>query len=530
MTKNFRIGIDTSGDRNPRDKHFNAKAMKAMGLDFLCYKYGGVRGKTIKEACAEAVQLAKECEENGLKFYLNVETGNFNEQILSAEGYDWANREDGNHLFKVPDEILEELAKYDSFMGLQYDEMEHSQLTRNLSLTLDNPKCDMVTLGETTGMTFEEADNCVYENAKALVESVVKHGDLKVYSEHVWPVLFHNFARAGITPAYKQMKEHWSNVWAACAMGASLQYNRELFSCVDFWNHNTYPGHSPEEMWGNMLFAYWAGIDAMYIEATHRGIYDIVDGDCDNIVWGKYGEKLLDFSNKYIKENVRDYTFRDYEPATAIIRFDDTEWGQGENHYCTVDDHGTPARLYWIDYLFGSKTLKTSPESEEWIKAWSTITHGNVKENSMSWNYAYPYKGMPHRSFAPAYAPIVYDDTVSKELMQTLRLAFLCGLKISDSTYKAVCELVKENGLTVVTSKRFAPAEFTEKYNGGTAVFADGKGKWVITDNMTGEELKKEIAPLLGNSDEIVYKFKGGKEVIMKISEDGNELTVERNF
>ena len=47
---------------------------------------------------------------------------------------------------------------------------------------------------------------------------------------------------------------------------------------------------------------------------------------------------------------------------------------------------------------------------------------------------------------------------------------------------------------------------------------------------MAGEELKKEIAPLLGNSDEIVYKFKGGKEVIMKISEDGNELTVERNF
>lgn len=529
MTKNFRIGIDTSGDRCPAGKQFNAKAMKAMGLDFLCYKYG-VDGMTVKEVCADALQIADECEENGLKFYLNVEAGNFHENIMSTDGYDWVNREDGNHLFVIPDEILSELAKRECFMGLQYDELEHSHITRNLTLTLNNPKCDMVSLGETTGMTFEEADKCVYEHAKALADSVTKHGNSKIYSEHVWPVLFHNFARAGITPAYKQMKEHWSNVWNACAMGACLQYDKELFSCVDFWNHNTYPGHSPEEMWGNMLFAYWAGVDAMYIEATHRGIYDVIDGDPDKIVWGKYGENLIEFSHKYIHENDRPYTFRDYEPSTAIIRFDDTAWGQGENHYCTVMSRGKPMRLYWIDYLFGSKTLKTSPESEEWMKAWNTITHGNVSEKSMSWNYAYPYHGAPHRSFAPAYAPIVFDDAVSKDLMQTLKLAFLCGLKISDSTLKAVCELVKENGLTVVTSNRFAPAEFAEKYESGTAVFADGNGKWIITDNMASDEVKDEIAPLLGKNDEIVYKFKGGKEVIMKISEDGNEIEVERNF
>lgn len=529
MTKNFRIGIDTSGDRNPPNLHFNAKAMKELGVDFLCYKYG-VEGDSVKEATADAVKLAQECEENGLKFYLNVETGNFHELIKTSDGYDWTNREDGKHLFKIPDEMLAELAKYDSFMGLQYDELEHSQLTRNLTLTLDNPKCDMITLGETTGMTFEEADKCIYDTVKELSESVAKHGGRKTYSEHVWPVLFHNFARAGITPAYKQMKEHWSNVWAACAMGASLQYNQELFSCVDFWNHNTYPGHSAEEMWGNMLFAYWAGIDAMYIEATHRGIYYLEDGDHDKIVLGEHGKKLSEFANKYVHENERPYTFRDYEPSTAIIRFDDTAWGQGENHYCTVMSGGKPVRLYWIDYLFGSKTLKTSPESEEWIRAWNTITHGSVKKNSMSWNYAYPYKGMPHRSFAPVYAPIVYDDTVSKELMQTLKLAFLCGLKISEGTLKAVCELVKENGLTVVTSKRFAPAEFAAKYEGGTVVFADGNGKWIITDDMAGDEVKNEIAPLLGKDNEIVYKFKGGKEVIMKVSEDGNELEIERNF
>lgn len=529
MNKNFLIGIDTSGDSHRPGTHFNAKAAKTMGLDFLCYKYG-IGNKTVEDARKDSMALAKECEENGLKFYLNVETGNFNEKIQNEDGYDWTNREDGNHLFKVPDEMLADLASSPAFMGLQYDELEHSQLTRNLTLTLDNPKCDMVDLGETTGMTLEEADACVYEHAKALADSIAKHGGSKTYSEHVWPVLFHNFARAGITPAYKQMKEHWSNVWSACAMGACLQYDKELFACVDFWNHNTYPGHSPEEMWGNMLYAYWSGADAMYIEATHKGIFTVKNNDYDNIIWGKHGEKLIEFSNKYVKENDRPYTFRDYEPATAIIRFDDTEWGQGENHYCTVMSHGQPSRLYWIDYLFGSKTLHTSPESEEWMKAWSTITHGAVKEKSMSWNYEYPYRGTPHKSFAPAYAPIVFDDTVGKDLLKTLRLAFLCGVKISASTLEAVGELVRENGLTVVTSVRFAPKHFAENYTGGTAVFADGTGKWVITDNMAGEELKNEIKPLLGKDDEIVCKFKGGKEVVMKISADGNELDIERNF
>lgn len=178
------------------------------------------------------------------------------------------------------------------------------------------------------------------------------------------------------------------------------------------------------------------------------------------------------FAKKYVPENPRPYTFRDFEPEIAIIRFDDTEWGQGENVYCEVDvntEEGTKKlKLYWKDWLFGAYDLNTSPESEEWIKAWHTITHGMVKKEALSWNSGNYYEGMPHRSFAPVNSPVVFDDNVSGEYLQTVKLVFLCGLFMSENTLADVSSLVKDNGLVVVTSPRFAPERFTAEYTSGT--------------------------------------------------------------
>lgn len=526
MKKQIYIGIDNSGDRCSTGKHMNVAAMKKLGIDFVVNKYH-VESDSVKEELSHVPEYAKEFEDNGFEFILNVETGNWSESLITEDGYDWVTRPDGNHLFMFPAEMLDEFSKSSAFLGVMYDELEHSQITRNISLTLRNPKCDEVSLGETTGLSFEEANRTVFEHSKKLVDSIISHGVHGVYTEHVWPVLFHNFAKAGITPVYKQMKENWSNVWAACAVGAALQYGCELWACLDFWNKNTFPGHSPEELWGNMLFAYWSGTDRFYIESVNRRVYTVENND---IVLHEYGDTIRSFTTEYVPQHQRDYTFRDYEPATAIIRFDDTEWGQGENHYCEVEEKGERIHLYWTDWLFGSKTLKTSPESEEWMKAWNTITHGEVSELSLSWNYEYPYRDKPHRSFAPAYAPVVFDDTVTKDKLGTLRLAFLCGLRISGETLRAVGELVREKGLTVVTSPRFAPEELASKYTDGTFAFDDGKGRWIITDNMASAEVKKELSSLLGKNNEIVYRFKNGRHVIFKIAENGDKLEVERNF
>jgi hypothetical protein len=60
---------------------------------------------------------------------------------------------------------------------------------------------------------------------------------------------------------------------------------------------------------------------------------------------------------------------------------------------------------------------------------------------------------------------------------------------------------------------------------GGTAVVPDGEGRWVITDDMASDEVKAAVAPLLGEPDEMSFRFLGGHTVRFKISEDGNGLS-----
>jgi len=527
-SKNFYLGIDNSGDKCNPDEFFNSDAMKALGVDFVVYHYRGPKG-TIEDEAKRMELLGNSFNDKGLKVIVNVESGNWSLDMASTDGHNWVMQPNKLHLFKFPPEVLKSLNKSPAVWGVLYDELEHSQITRNLTISMRNPGVELVSLAETTGMDFKSADQAVFEGAKSLADECKSLGTQKVFTEHVWPVLFHNFARAGITPVYKQMKENWSNVWAACAMGASLQYNQELWTCIDFWNGNVFPGHSAKELWGNLLFAYWAGLDKAYVESVGNHTYEITDQGLVKLK--ERGEALSRFAKEYLPNNPRPYSFRDYEPEIAIIRFDDTEWGQGKNVFCSVEEKGQKIDLYWKDLLFGAYNLNTSPASEEWIKAWHTITHGMVKKESLSWNAGNYYQDMSHRSFAPVNSPIVFDDKVTIEHLKTVKLAFLCGLFISDQTLTDVGSLVRENGLVVVTSPRFAPKKWSAKYSGGTNEFKDGKGKWIVTDDMASENVKKQVEPLIGKNGEIVYKFRGNKKVTMKISTDGNELDIQKtNF
>lgn len=524
--RNFMIGIDNSGDKCPPGEFLNWSAMEMLGVDFVVYKYRAPKG-TVEEEVKKMENLGKAFQQANLKVIINVETGNWNLEMKTSDGYEWVSQPDNLHLFKFPPAVLKSLGQSEAIWGIQYDELEHSQITRNLTITLKHPGIERVTLVETTGMNFKSADEAVYQSAKALVSECRSYGIQNVFTEHVWPVLFHNFARAGMIPVYKQMKENFSNVWASCAMGACLQYDQELWACLDFWNYNTFPGHSAETLWSNLLFAYWAGVDKAYVESIGNHTYEIIDNDYNHIQLKERGEALSRFAKEYVPNNPRPYTFRDIEPEIAIIRFDDTEWGQSPDTYCSSDYKGERITYRWNDWLFGAYDLNTSAESEEWIKAWHTITHGIVNQSSLSWNAQNFYGEMPYRCFAPANLPVVFDDQVTKKHLKGLHLVFLCGLYMSDHTLKDVSSLVKNDGLVVVTSKRFAPDKYVSKYSSGTEIFKDGKGKWIITDDMASDHLKEIVAPWLGKDDEIVLRFKGNRKIAMKISSDGNNLCVQ---
>lgn len=527
-SRNFMIGIDNSGDKCHPGEFFNRTAMEMLGVDFVIYHLRTPRG-SIEDEVKKMEKLGKDFQQANLNVIVNVECGNWNLNIQTSEGFEWVSQPGNLHLFQFPSAVLKTLNQSEAVWGIQYDELEHSQLTRNLTITLEHPGIERATLVETTGMDFKSADKAVYQSTKKLVNECRNDGTRNIFTEHVWPVLFHNFARAGMIPVYKQMKENWSNVWASCAMGACLQYDKELWACLDFWNYNTFPGHSAETLRSNLLFAYWAGVDKAYVEAVGKHTYEVIDDNMDHIKLKERGEVLSRFAKEYVPNNPRPYTFRDLEPEIAIIRFDDTEWGQGPKTSCSVDYRGGKIEYHWKDRLFGAYNLNTSPESEEWIKAWHTITHGMVKQGSLSWNACNIYGEMPYRCFAPANFPVVFDDQVAKKHLKGLKLVFLCGLYMSNHTLKDVASLVKNDGLVVVTSKRFAPSKFSAHYLSGTKEFNDGKGKWIITDDMASDHVKKLVAHWLGNDNEIVLRFKGDRTITLEISSDGNELNLIEN-
>jgi len=503
----FWFGVDNAGDPDKRLINFNI--LKKLGAQFIVY--GLLNFDSVEEEAQKAKKIMADCEENGVYFLANTDLANWVRTITGADGYNWINDRDECHYFRFPDKVLAAYNSSPYFAGVVYDEAEHHQIDLCWVFE-DGIKIDMPFFSDTNNKSFQEAFDGFVEYGARVADGYHQKGTPYLLVEHVWPVLFHGFAKAGFTPAYKQMKESWSNLWAVIAIGAARQYGRELWTCIDLWHLQDYPGHSPEELKYNMIFSYLIGCDKAYVEnlAYEGSLYSNQNG-VD--VLSEYGEAVAWFTGEYLPNNKRAYTHRDYMPSVAIIRFDDSDNGQHQSDY-------------WKNQLLGSRTLKSSGETREWLKAWHTITHRTVPQQALSWNHQKWYN-FPHRSFAPCNSPIVYDENVGADDLEGLELAFLCGLYMSEATLEAVAGLVKNGGLVVVTSPRFAPAEFAAAYADGTAEFADGRGRWVITDDMACGEVYEAVKPMLGDSGEMAYRF-GGRTIALKISEDGNSFQKSR--
>ncbi len=507
----FYIGVDNAGDILKDGVFHNTKAAEALGYQFMVW-HDTPRG-TLNYEIEKARKITKEFEESNLYLIYNNEISNWVPAVIDADGFDWSNNGDGSHCFRFRQEVLNEYVKSPSFMGVCYDEAEHMQINRSW-VFVDYKKIDLPFLSETTGKTFRDAQDSIIEYGGKLTGEYIASGVPEIYTEHVWPVLFHAFARAGFTPVYKQLKESIAPIWASLAMGAARQYNKPLWTCLDLWYCNDYPGHSPGELKANLEYGYLLGVNRMYVENINYNdslYYETESG----VSLTEYGDVYASFAKNYIKNNPRSYTHSDYTPKTAIIRFDDTFCGQNMEK-----------NSMWKPRLLGAYNLQPNIECFEWLDAWYTITHHKTNRKSISWNHPELHRnGMKYYTFVPCVSPIVYDENVTAENLTTLDLVFLCGLYISSRTLSDVANMVKLRGLTVVTTIKYAPAQFAVKYGGGTDVYEDGLGKWVICESMADTEVYDNIKHLLGNSDEMVYHFKN-KIIRMKITDSGKQMQV----
>lgn len=510
------MGVDDAGDI-PNNPGNLIAPMNELGAKFLVHHYNPPKASASQEEYIK--NLTSTFERHNLRFLINTEIANNTLEFTDDSGWSWFKGPNNTHRFTFRPKVLKLLNDSRSFDGVVYDEAAHMQINQNWILSPDGKKnSDVPFLGNTDGLSFQQADSLVNENARILVDEIKNYKTPYVVTEHVFPVLFHNFARAGMTITYKQLKESWAPIWAALAMGAALQYNTEMWACLDLWfggNFPKFPGHTSEELRNNLLFGYWMGNDRMYVEnINYNGsLYHSEKGKdgTNQIVLSEHGKVYQWFTKKYLPEHPRAYTFRDVKPTIAIIRFDDTDFGIGPNKMWQLTDRP-----------FGSNTLKFGIASDNWMKIWNLLSQGVIPtpENGISW-LSYP-PGTPYKSFAPMNGVVVFDQTVKKKHLETLKLAFLTGLLISPETLSSLEQLVATNGLTVVTTPELAPKTINKKYSGtGTQTINIGTtgGSWVVTDNFLDPTVKTKIQPFLGKADEIRYIF-ASKEVIMRIKEN----------
>lgn len=507
--KNFKIGINTfDGDVLSGDPSFELTAEGGKNLDYAVCHFEP-QSSTVDKACEQANGVAEKFKSYKMDFIANFEFQNFFADTKCPDGYDWANRPDGTHLLNLPEKYVKALCKSGNLLSLMYDELEHCIIHTNKSIEMlykfrktvrAFPLCrtkDAVEQGDFLGSQLRE-----------YVQDLKAKGAPALCGEHAFPVLFHLFAENGITPNFKSQKESFSNIQYAIAAGAAIEYETELSNCVDLWFRMTCPGHSPEEMYHNLVFSYLAGVNRAYVESCHS----FVEENNGVKQLNEYGRLFVKFCKEY-KNRERAYDIQSLSPEVAIIRYDDSFWGQSDP-------------IMWRKWLFGNNKIKPTRKSKEYLRVFNILTHGETGKNGISWSRISPWSLRKHRSFASLNNAVVFDGRVKKEKLESLKLCFLCGHGISKETLEAVASLVKENGLVAVSSERFAPEHIKKQAKGSYCEINDGKGSWLVVKNFSSSRLKTRVKPYIGNKGEIRLKFEN-QTVRLNISENGEAFEIK---
>lgn len=443
------------------------------------------------------------------------------------------------HWKDIPDQTLAFYGRSRLCQGVVMDEGEH---VRQLNWHMYGKKFGIAPWAKVDGLSLKEAYARTLEGLGKTRE-VYKSFGLDTLVTCVWPVMLHTIARAQIGVACKVMGLSYAPVSAAIALGAAHQYNTRFWICLEMWSQcsgNALPGHSPEEFRSNLLFAYWMGVDHIYVEGAG---WNSLPAGTQGVPWNlvgyqaeqryrltEYGRILRWFCREYIPNHPRDYTFRDVVPEIVIVRFPDTCWGQ---RYSA-----------WPDNLYGATNLHSDSATEAWFNIWNLLTYGATGDDGITYcKYRIGKQLLPrnpdsspvagnikiHSFFSPLNNVVVYDHLVGEALLEPAKLIFLTGIEISPNTLKAVANRVRAGATCVALPHLVQPLSFHERRS-PTAIVPSGKGKWVITEDFDGPEVLTQIKPFLGDSREIRYRFGRHEVRFRRATDDFNKIEVEASL
>ena len=338
------FGVEGGAPRDAESLPGYLEAVRNLGAEFIVCWFSPERdasgGRSHEWEGSEQGfgDLAAACRQAHLTFFANQEITNYTKEgdILDKDGHDLLAHPDGTHRWDITGKTLEIAVKHPEFRGVLYDEAEHGQMRRENNT---NGGSDSQATGKvhpyfaaTDGMTLEQAYSAVYSSARAVAENY-RRASVTPMTEDVFPVMLHTFARAGFDPAIKFMKEGIDPVFAAIAMGAARQYGREFCVTPDMWGLSGFPGHPPEELRASLLYAYWIGSTRIFAENIRGLIEPKVDSGAVRYETTPYGKVYQWFVKEYVPAHPRPYTFRDIRPEVAIVRFDNSCWGQGDSSF-----------------------------------------------------------------------------------------------------------------------------------------------------------------------------------------------------
>ena len=433
------------------------------------------------------------CRATGLRFAINNETANWMTNSIGPDGRCRFVAPDGCHRWDLAPEALDAAAATGLFEGVVYDEGEHMQLCRN-RIAFPRTSEGKPYLVETTGMSLQEAHAAFTDAARRVNQYHRKHGT-RMIVESVFPSLWHPLAQAGVTLCPKLLKEDVYPVVMALALGAAKQYDAELWFTPDFWSLGHFPGHSVEKHQTALRLAHAAGVDNIYTE-HFIGLCRIRGTTYE---FSAYGAALQAFLRDAPDRAGRGYSYLDYEPEVAIIRFPDSDWGQ--------------ASCYYWNTLYGALDLPSTPETREWMQVFSLLTGGQIDPRAVNANSSvYARYEQPVMMACPPTA--VYDHRAGLELLRGVRTIFLCGVTVSPETLSAV-ETCVRRGATCFAVARLCPERVRRQAEKRPMRVKDRKGAWIVLDGFRPEDLGPHEAslPPVGDAMRLVFK---GREVVVK--------------
>ena len=455
-----------------------------------------------RKTCSEAElrSVADMCRERRYTFALNIE----------GMPVTW----------EPPAALLADLVAGGCCLGVVFDECDWLQINAHWKLVADWGARGSGNhfFTNTEGLNLDEAYAAVLAAARRRARPYLDAGAPCVASEHLYPVMMHTMARAGLTISPKVLKETWGPAMLACALGAARQYGSDLWVCVDEWWHPQWYGHPMSRFRSALLLAYWMGASVVYIEGGDLGFTTKYGG---GLALSEQGQILRLVAQQYALEHPRPYTFRDVRPSVAIVRFDDTCFDIRQR--CPGEYPGP---------LFGH--IPAEPANMEWLTIWNLLSHGYARTDSLSHNWETKLP-IARSLFMPLNNVVVYDHLVTDALLEGIDWLFLSGHTIPGETLEASARRVRTGATCLLPTRMLPAAAQVEKWDDVT-ILPDGAGRWVapkdwyslhyepFTNGPCDRQLREASQGALGPEDCLQYAFGDRRLIARMINGDPDNL------